>query len=95
MLSSGLEIQRPVKIVGKQMAKQTKNKVRLGDVVKVSNQNPKPAANKEYFFFRGQMAGNKEVPFLFTEAELIRAKDRAVKNPEDCIKPGWLRDLFD
>ncbi len=70
-------------------------KTRLGDVRKVTNKNPKPAANKQYWFFRGQMPGNKEVPFLFTEAELKRALDRAKKNPEDCIKPGWVQDLFD
>lgn len=70
-------------------------KTRIGDITKVTNKRPKPAANREYFYLRGQLKGNKEVAFLFTKAELQRAMDRAKKNPEDCIRPGWVQDLFD
>jgi hypothetical protein len=68
---------------------------RIGDITQVENKRPKPAANRAYFFLRGQLKRNKEVSFLFTKAELQRAMDRAKKNPEDCIKPGWVQDLFD
>lgn len=68
---------------------------RLGDCTVVVNQNRHHAANARYFSFRAQFDGDIEVSLLFTENELRRARNRALKNPEDVPDVPFLMDLFD
>jgi len=68
---------------------------RIGDVQKVDNLRPHPAANKTYNHLRAQLENGDEINLLFTDFELKRAYDRAKKNPEDCPKVSFLRNLFD
>jgi hypothetical protein len=68
---------------------------RIGDLQKITNKNPHPAANSQYSHIRVQVEGGEEVHLLLTDAELARAVDRAEKNPEDCLKASWLRDILD
>jgi hypothetical protein len=67
---------------------------RIGDIVIVANQKPKPGANKEYFALRVQLASGKEVNALFSEKQLADAIKRAEKNPEDVPKAGNIFDWF-
>jgi hypothetical protein len=68
---------------------------RIGDVTRVQNQNPLPAAAKEYSHIRVQLAAGGERSLLLTDAEVQRALRRAKRNPEDCPKISWLRDALD
>jgi hypothetical protein len=68
---------------------------RISDLKTVGNKNPHFAANLNYNFIRVQLADGTEIPLLFTDVELKRAKLRAEKNPEDLPKTNWIRNLFD
>jgi len=68
---------------------------RIGDMQTVENKKPHPAANSKYNHIRVQLEDGEEVHMLFTDAEVKRAVERARKNPEDCPKVSWLRDLLD
>ena len=68
---------------------------RLGDLQSVENQDPHPAANLKYSHIRVQFPCGEERSLLFTDKEILRALDRADKNPEDLPKVNWLRDLLD
>lgn len=68
---------------------------RLADITVVENTVPHFAANLNYNFIRVQLEDGTEIPLLFTDAELKRAKERAEKNPEDLPKTNWIRNLFD
>ncbi len=68
---------------------------RIGDLQEVLNKNPHWAAAKKYNFIRVQLPNGREVPLLFTDKELLRARKRADKNPEDLPLVSTLRDLFD
>lgn len=68
---------------------------RIGDIKSVENTKPHFAANTKYNFIRVQLEDGTEIPLLFTDAELKRAKERAEKNPEDLPKTNWIRNLFD
>jgi hypothetical protein len=59
---------------------------RIGDLQEVSNKNPHWAAAKKYNFIRVQLPDGTEIPLLFTDKEILRAKIRANKNPEDLPK---------
>lgn len=69
-------------------------KKRIGDINRVGNKNRRFGSCSHYFHFRGQLNG-EEAHYLFTEAELTAAKERAEKNQEDLINPSTLRDLLD
>lgn len=56
---------------------------RIGDIVIVANQKPKPGANKQYLALRLQLPSGKELSALFTEKQVKDAISRAAKNPED------------
>lgn len=68
---------------------------RLADITQVENKAPHFAANTKYNYIRVQLEDGTEVPLLFTDFELKRAKERADKNLEDIPKTGWIRNLFD
>lgn len=65
-------------------------KVRIGRLIRVKNQEPKPMANPWYYsvWVEDHDKGNVR-PLLFTENELRRAEHRSGKNPEDLPKRGW------
>jgi hypothetical protein len=68
--------------------------VRIGELVKVDNQQRKSAANAEYYHVI--VKGNRG-PFklLFTKSELDAANDRAVKNWEDTLERSFISKLID
>lgn len=68
---------------------------RMGDIQEVSNIAPRLNANLHYYHVRVQDKKNKEFSLLLTEHELKRAVKRALSNPEDLPKIGWIRNLFD
>lgn len=68
---------------------------RLGDLQSVANENKHWAANSRYNFIRVQREGGVEIPLLFTDHEIIKAAERAAKNPEDLPKVSVIRNLFD
>lgn len=68
---------------------------RIADITKVENTVPHFAANTKYNYIRVQLEDGTEVPLLFTDFELKRAKLRAEKNLEDLPKTSWIRNLFD
>ena len=68
---------------------------RLGDLQTVRNSKKHRAANDTYNFIRVQTEDGKEVGLLFTDAEIVRAQLRAVKNPEDLPAVSKIRNLFD
>jgi len=61
-----------------------KPRVRLGRLFVVFNNHKHRAANKSYIFtyLEGK---DKPVPHLFTDSQLREARDRAIKNSEDCL----------
>ena len=67
----------------------------MGDLHVVENKNPHPAANLKYNHIRAQFPWGEERSLLFTDKEVLRALDRADKNPEDLPKVNWIRDLLD
>lgn len=72
-----------------------KHAKRLGDLQEVDNTNPHPAANLKYNHIRVQFPSGCEHSLLFTDAEILRAMERAKKNPEDVPQVTWIRDLLD
>ena len=61
-----------------------KRKAKLGRLFVVSNDRKHKAANRSYIFtyLEGK---DKPVPHLFTDSQIKEARDRAVKNKEDCL----------
>ena len=70
---------------------------RIGDVQRLQNLKPKPAAAKIYNLVRLQLASGIEKVAAFTDYELSRAIKRGEKNPEDTarMKVGRVRDWLD
>lgn len=68
---------------------------RIADIIQVENKTPHFAANTNYNYIRVQLEDGTEIPLLFTDFELKRAKLRAEKNLEDLPKTSWIRNLFD
>lgn len=68
---------------------------RIGDLKSVENTEKHFAANEKYNYIRIETEDGKEIPLLFTDKEILRAKERAQKNQEDLPKTNWLRDLLD
>jgi hypothetical protein len=69
---------------------------RNGNVIRVENTDKKFGSEAdEYLAVWVQNTRGTEVPLLFTERELMVAKRRADKNPEDIPAKGFLTDLFD
>ena len=68
--------------------------LRLGKLNKEYNLDSAKAANKFYHAILISDGGNLET-LLLTDKELLRARERADKNPEDCVRPTpmdrWLR----
>ena len=71
-------------------------RVKNGRLFKVENKDRKFGANSHYIFtFLEDSDGENETPYLFTENQLKRARERAEINPEDLLKKDRLTDWFD
>jgi len=68
---------------------------RIGDAIRVKNQESKTSANEDYVYTRIQLEDGEELELLFTDSQVEDAIERAKKNPEDLPKINWLRDLLD
>lgn len=65
-------------------------KVRVGRLIRVVNQDPKPGASKWYISTWVEDADKRNRrQILLTENELKRGEHRAKMNPEDLPKRGW------
>ena len=63
----------------------TDKKVKLGRLFVVVNKNKHMMANKEYIHTYLQGGMGSPVPYMFTESQMQGARERATKNPEDCL----------
>lgn len=68
---------------------------RIGDLQSVDNKNRRFGSTTKYNFIRVQLEDGKEVPLLFTDKEILNARIRAQKNPEDLPKVSTFRNIFD
>jgi len=69
-------------------------KTRVGNLVRVENQDKKKGANKEYMATILKRNGQYN-QFLFTDVELDVAWARARKNTEDVVERSFASKLFD
>lgn len=72
-------------------------KARIGNIVKVSNQNKKHSENNYYYpvILKDTNAGGRVSNFIFTEAEIHSAYDRAIRNQEDCLERSITSIILD
>lgn len=56
---------------------------RIGDLIRVENKNPKPAANGSYLGIRIQLEDGTETWAFFTDSQIKAGIERARKNNED------------
>ncbi len=68
---------------------------RIGDLQQVENTARRFGSAPAYLFARLQLPSGLEAPYLFTESELVRAEERARRNPEDLLQAGVVRDFLD
>lgn len=69
-------------------------KARIGNIVKVGNQNKKHSENA-YYYSVILKDGSKVSNFIFTEAEINSAYDRAIRNAEDCLQRSITSHILD
>ena len=69
-------------------------KARIGNIVKVGNQNKKHSENAFYYSVILK-DGSRVVNFIFTEAEIHSAYDRAIRNQEDCLERSITSIILD
>ena len=79
-----------ISVTGKQVTAK-----RLADMVVVDNTERKTSSAYQYNYLRVQFPDGEEKQLLLTDATVKKAVDRANKNPEDCPKATWLRDVLD
>jgi hypothetical protein len=70
------------------------NKTRVGNLVKVKNQDKKKGANADYQAVMLKQ-NDKIVQCLFTDVEISVAQHRALKNPEDVVQQNFISKLLD
>ena len=70
-------------------------RVKQGKIIEVENTDRKFGANENYYAIWTENSKKKELCLLFTKHQLLTAKERAKKNPEDIPKKGFFADLFD
>ena len=63
----------------------TYKQIKLGRLAAVENKNKHMMANKSYFLAYLQGEVEPPVAYLFTNSQLAEARERATKNPEDCL----------
>ena len=69
-------------------------KARIGNIVKVGNQNKKHSENA-YYYSVILKDGSRVSNFIFTEAEIHSAYDRAIRNQEDCLERSITSIILD
>lgn len=69
-------------------------KARIGNIVKVKNQNKKHSENGHYYSVILK-DGSRVSNFIFTEAEIHSAYDRAIRNQEDCLERSITSIILD
>lgn len=69
-------------------------KVRLGEMVRVTNKNKKQFANKEYNAVIVRY-NSVDTPLLFTDDDIKTAYDRALRNTEDQLERSLVSKLLD
>lgn len=70
--------------------------VKAGRIIPVYNKKRRTSARKYYHsIWVEDYHGGNERCLLFTDYELQRAEKRAVNNPEDLTKKGWVTDMMD
>ena len=69
-------------------------KARIGNIVKVKNQYKKHS-EKEFYYSVILKDGSKVSNFIFTEAEIHSAYDRAIRNAEDCLQRSITSIILD
>ena len=69
-------------------------KTRVGNVIKVKNQDKKKAANAEYEAVLLKKNGQVNA-FLFTDVEISVAYHRALKNLEDTVERSFISKILD
>jgi hypothetical protein len=69
---------------GSSTLRMKKLKAKLGRLFVVSNTSKQKSANRSYIFTYLE-SKTKPVPHLFTDSQLKEARDRAIKNREDCL----------
>lgn len=69
-------------------------KVRLGEMVRVTNKNKKQFANKEYNAVIVRYNG-VDTPLLLTDDDIKSAYDRALRNTEDQVERSLISKLLD
>jgi hypothetical protein len=69
-------------------------KTRIGNLVKVENQNKKSRENQCYY---SVILKDRNVitKLIFTEAEIHSAYDRAIRNAEDCLDRSLVSYILD
>lgn len=79
------QLQSLLNDISESATREEKRNMFTGSCFPVSNFNPHPAANREYYVaaLRNAHDSNRTDIYMFTEKELIRAQDRADKNTED------------
>lgn len=67
---------------------------RIGNIVRVENKNRKHS-EKEYYYSVILKDGSEYTNFIFTEADIHSAYDRAVRNKEDCLGRSFTSYILD
>jgi hypothetical protein len=72
-------------------------KARIGNFIKVNNEGKKPSENKCYYpvILKDMNAEGRISNFIFTEAEINSAYDRAIRNQEDCLERSFMSHILD
>ncbi len=69
-------------------------RTRVGNLVKVKNQDKKKTANSEYYSVIMKKDG-AYIDYLFTDVEINVAKERARKNGEDRVVRSFISNILD
>lgn len=69
-------------------------KTRVGNIVKIKNQDKKKTANTEYQAVLLKDS-NAIINFLFTDVEMNVARHRSLKNPEDKLEQSFASKILD
>ena len=72
-------------------------KTRIGKIHKVENKNMKKFSNENPYYFAAMVKDDEGTVFniLLTEAELVRAVSRAIKNEEDVLHQNLASKILD
>jgi len=70
-------------------------KTKHGRIHEVTNKSKKFGANSRYYYIKAKNTAGESIDLLLTGSQLDTAKERASKNPEDCLQriplKEWLK----